>query len=74
LQAERLLTELDGRRQATSPFVEVPTADLPDAVWVRPEIVGEIEFGEWTSTGVARHPRWRGLRPDKSPRDVRLEE
>jgi bifunctional non-homologous end joining protein LigD len=73
LQAERLLTDLDAQRQDTSPFVEVPTADLPDAVWVRPEIVGEIEFGEWTSTGVARHPRWRGLRPDKSPRDVRRE-
>jgi bifunctional non-homologous end joining protein LigD len=72
-QAERLLTELDARQQDASPFVEVPAADLPDAVWVRPEIVGEIEFGEWTSTGVARHPRWRGLRPDKSPRDVRRE-
>lgn len=74
LQTERLLAELDKRRQETSPFLEVPAADLPDAVWVRPEIVGEIEFGEWTSTGVARHPRWRGLRPDKSPRDVRREE
>jgi len=74
MQAERLLTELDALRQDASPFVEVPAADLPDAVWVRPELVGEIEFGEWTSTGVARHPRWRGLRPDKSPQDVRREE
>jgi bifunctional non-homologous end joining protein LigD len=73
LQAERLLIELDARRQDGSPFVEVPAADVPDAVWVRPEIVGEIEFGEWTRTGVARHPRWRGLRPDKSPQDVRRE-
>jgi len=73
LQAERLLTELDARRQDESPFVEVPAADVPDAVWVRPELVGEIEFGEWTSTGVARHPRWRGLRPDKSPQDVHRE-
>ena len=73
LQAERLLAELDASRQDSSPFIEVPAADLTDAVWVRPELVGEIEFGEWTSTGVARHPRWRGLRPDKSPRDVRRE-
>jgi bifunctional non-homologous end joining protein LigD len=73
LQAERLLRELDARRQDTSPFVEVPAADASDAVWVRPELVGEIEFGEWTSTGVARHPRWRGLRPDKSPEDVQRE-
>lgn len=73
LQAERLLTELDARRQDASPFVEVPAADVADAVWVRPELVGEIEFGEWTRTGVARHPRWRGLRPDKSPQDVHRE-
>jgi bifunctional non-homologous end joining protein LigD len=43
-------------------------------VWVEPALVGEIEFGEWTRTGVARHPRWRGLRPDKDPADVRLED
>ena len=73
LQAERLLTELDARRQDASPFVAVPAADVADAVWVRPELVGEIEFGDWTRTGVARHPRWRGLRPDKSPQDVRRE-
>ncbi|WP_136708182.1 ATP-dependent DNA ligase [Agromyces sp. H66] len=72
VQAERLLTELDARRQETSPFVGVPAADVADAVWVRPELVGEIEFGEWTRTGVARHPRWRGLRPDKSPNEVIL--
>ena len=52
------------------PFVDVPAVDAQDAVWVRPELVGEIEFGEWTRTGVARHPRWRGLRPDKRPDDV----
>ncbi|WP_448808337.1 ATP-dependent DNA ligase [Agromyces bauzanensis] len=74
LQAERLLAELDARRQDTSPFVEVPAADVADAVWVRPELVGEIEFGEWTRTGVARHPRWRGLRPDKTPDEVALEQ
>lgn len=69
-QAGRILAELDARRQDTSPFVEVPAADVADAVWVRPELVGEIEYGEWTRTGVARHPRWRGLRPDKSPNEV----
>ncbi|MDF2555103.1 MAG: ATP-dependent ligase [Microbacterium sp.] len=73
LQAERILAELDARRQDTSPFVDVPAADVADAVWVRPELVGEIEFGEWTRTGVARHPRWRGLRPDKSPDEVTRE-
>ena len=70
VELDRLLARLDGLAQTEPPFVEVPPLDAADAVWVRPEVVGEIEFGEWTSTGVARHPRWRGLRPDKLPDDV----
>lgn len=72
-ELDRLLERLDALAQPDSPFLAVPAADLGDAVWVRPELVGEIEFGEWTGTGVARHPRWRGLRPDKAPADVRRE-
>ncbi|GGI44940.1 bifunctional non-homologous end joining protein LigD [Agromyces flavus] len=71
--AERLLARLDELHEAAAPFHDVPATDVVDAVWVRPELVGEIEFGEWTRTGVARHPRWRGLRPDKRPDDVVLE-
>ncbi|MGI9825387.1 ATP-dependent DNA ligase [Agromyces sp. Marseille-Q5079] len=73
LETERLLVRLDAARRDTSPFVAVPDADAADAVWVDPAIVGEIELAEWTSTGVARHPRWRGLRPDKSPDEVARE-
>ena len=35
-----------------------------------PTLVGEVEFAEWTPTGRLRQPSWRGLRPDKSVRDV----
>ena len=70
VELDRLLARLDELAQPEPPFVEVPALDAKDAVWVRPELVGEIEFGEWTRTGVARHPRWRGLRPDKSPDEV----
>ncbi|SFR68750.1 ATP-dependent DNA ligase LigD ligase module /ATP-dependent DNA ligase LigD phosphoesterase module /ATP-dependent DNA ligase LigD polymerase module [Agromyces sp. CF514] len=70
LESERLLSRLDEAVRATSPFVAVPEADAADAVWVEPLLVGEIELAEWTSTGVARHPRWRGLRADKSPGEV----
>lgn len=69
-ELDRLLERLDALAVADPPFVEVPEADAVDAAWVRPELVGEIEYVEWTGTGVARHPRWRGLRPDKSPADV----
>lgn len=70
LETERLLARLDEAQRDTSPFVAVPDADAADAVWVEPQLVGEIELAEWTSTGVARHPRWRGLRPDKTPEEV----
>ncbi len=54
-----------------SPFVDrVPAADARAAHWVRPEVVGEVRFGEWTRDGRLRHPAWRGLRHDKSPAEV----
>jgi bifunctional non-homologous end joining protein LigD len=69
-----LAARLEPLRQATSPFVEVlPRMDSRDAVWVTPQLVGEVIFGEWTSAGRLRHPSWRGLRPDKSPADVHRE-
>jgi ATP-dependent DNA ligase len=38
--------------------------------WVRPEIVVQIGFIEWTRHGKLRHPRLLGVRTDKNPRDV----
>ena len=67
-----------GRRLAsierkTSPLDEVPAVDARDAHWVRPSLVGEVEFAEWTATGRLRQPSWRGWRVDKKPDDVRVE-
>ncbi|MBI5445224.1 MAG: DNA ligase D [Deltaproteobacteria bacterium] len=38
--------------------------------WVRPELVAEVEFADWTDEGILRHPSFKGLREDKPPRDV----
>jgi bifunctional non-homologous end joining protein LigD len=38
--------------------------------WVRPELVCEVGFSEWTGDGRLRHPRYQGLREDKDPADV----
>ena len=46
---------------------------LRDVHWVRPELVAEIAFTEWTSDGVLRHPSFQGLREDKAPTDVKRE-
>jgi bifunctional non-homologous end joining protein LigD len=38
--------------------------------WARPELVAQVAFTEWTAAGQLRHPRYLGLRTDKSPTDV----
>jgi bifunctional non-homologous end joining protein LigD len=38
--------------------------------WLRPELVAQVGFSEWTDAGELRHPRFQGLRDDKSPREV----
>ena len=70
----RLLDEqLQPLRTEASPFVDVPREDASDALWVRPDLVGEVAYAEMTPDGRLRHARWRGLRADKSPADVRDE-
>ena len=38
--------------------------------WVKPRLVGEVGFSEWTTDGQLRHPRFQGLRDDKDPGEV----
>ncbi len=76
--SDRVLTELGDRLRPDevdgSPFAtEVPRLHARGAHWVRPRLVGEVAFTEWTREGMMRHPVWRGLRADKSPDDVRRE-
>ncbi|MBD0293302.1 MAG: hypothetical protein ICV70_06985 [Jiangellaceae bacterium] len=72
---EAMLDDLSAqlRRLATtdSPFVgPVDPRHARGARWVRPELVGEVAYGQWTVDGRLRHPVWRGLRPDKLPGEV----
>ncbi|MFD0275118.1 non-homologous end-joining DNA ligase [Kitasatospora sp. NPDC127111] len=63
---------LDALEQRTSPF----TGEVRErsAHWVRPELVAQIGFTEWTRDGLLRHPRYLGLRDDKPAREVVREE
>jgi bifunctional non-homologous end joining protein LigD len=52
--------------QAECPFVDAPTgAFRRTAHWIKPQLVGEVEFTEFTSDGKLRHPSFQGLREDK---------
>src|SRR5262249_22476223 len=64
-QRAELKRELSREAVATPAVVGAPR--MGDATWVRPRLVAEVEFTEWTSDGRLRHPAFVGLRPDKSP-------
>jgi bifunctional non-homologous end joining protein LigD len=58
----------------TSPVADsVPRADASDAVWVRPALVGEVTFAEFTADRRLRQASWRGLREGMGPADVTVE-
>lgn len=71
----RTLAELSARlkklERKTSPLAEeLPRQALRGVHWVRPELVAEVSFIEWTSHGALRHPSFLGLREDKDPSEV----
>jgi bifunctional non-homologous end joining protein LigD len=71
------LTELGARMRALavpdSPFAQPSAITERDVSWVRPELVAQIGFTEWTTAGRLRHPRFLGLRDDKRADEVRRE-
>ncbi len=58
------------RTEQDSPPVTRGRVSEPGAHWVRPTSVAQVAFSEWTRDGKLRHPRYLGLRTDKSPDEV----
>jgi bifunctional non-homologous end joining protein LigD len=65
--------KLSPLRMRASPFKE-RVKDESTTTWVKPKLVAEVKFTEWTAAGEMRHPAFVGLRQDKKPQDVVLEE
>jgi bifunctional non-homologous end joining protein LigD len=61
---------LAGLEQDHSPFSGGPVPGQRGVHWVKPQLVGEVGFSEWTDAGELRHPRFQGMRDDKDARDV----
>jgi bifunctional non-homologous end joining protein LigD len=57
-------------RRETAPFADPSAIRERGVTWVAPELVAQIGFTEWTSAGRLRHPRFLGLREDKSATEV----
>src|SRR6185369_5273656 len=72
--SDRLLRELraklESMEQKSSPFVKGTIAPPKGSRFVRPELVAEVGFTEWTDDGQLRHPTFLGLREDKPATDV----
>jgi bifunctional non-homologous end joining protein LigD len=71
---------LKGLRTTMCPFANLPEKKrnpwsltkekMAKCLWLRPEIVAQIEFTEWTPDGHLRHFKFIGLTEDKDPREV----
>jgi len=82
---EQLFKQFRLLETAECPFVNLPEpksgrwgqgltkAKMPDCRWLKPILVGQFEFLEWTGDDHLRHTRFIGLREDKRARDVRRE-
>jgi ATP-dependent DNA ligase len=64
----------------TCPFANLPEKrrtrwaltkeEMKNCVWLKPELIAQIEFTEWTPDGHLRHSKFVGLREDKRAREV----
>jgi bifunctional non-homologous end joining protein LigD len=80
-----LLKTLQPQRTDHCPFANLPNTrkgqwgegvtaqEMGDYIWLRPEIVAEIKFAEWTTAALLRHPEFVSLRDDKSPTEATRE-
>ena len=81
----QLFSALTRTTQPICPFANLPNSgtghwgegitaeDMKTLCWVKPKIVVEVSFVEWTRDGLLRHPEFIGVRTDKKPRQVRRE-
>lgn len=66
---DRIAGLLKARARRTSPFAS-PVTPMAPPHWVRPDLVAQVRFIEWTSDGLLRQPVFLGLRDDKPAREV----
>lgn len=68
----RRLSTMLRKSERKDPFFRNPPsgADARGVHWVRPELIAEVEFREWTKENILRQASFKGLREDKSPKEI----
>jgi len=65
---------LEKLRTAKRPFAEMPAGTGKDAIWVKPDLVAQVSFSNWTADNLVRQASFKGLREDKPAKTVVREE
>jgi bifunctional non-homologous end joining protein LigD len=70
----RVMAELTRLQTQACPFDVPPPTTNETAHWVKPKLVAQVKFTEWTDDNKLRHPTYLGMRDDKKPQEVVREE
>jgi bifunctional non-homologous end joining protein LigD len=69
---KNLFDQLQDLHSTKSPFAESVVREKK-IQWVQPQLIAQIEFHGWTQDGVLRQPSFKGLREDKSAKEIKIE-
>ncbi len=69
---KKLHKKMASLEQPKAPFKDIPKTN-EKAHWLKPQLVAQIKFSEWTKAGVMRQPVFQGLRNDVDPKEVTRE-
>ena len=67
---KQLLERMQSLETESSAFDKKPNLKGRKANWIKPKLICEVTFSEWTKAGRMRHPVYKGLREDKSPAEL----
>ena len=70
-EQQRLLDLFEPLNMEEKPFKKKINLKGRNPHWLKPKLICEVKFSEWTSNGIMRHPIYKGIREDKNPEEIR---